>query len=378
MKGAKTDLKKISFRSPVDDKLYLEQDGNPSDSLDKDKALVLTVFIKDDEAFEEFEKEVDGQKVYEQRKKYPNGRRLIVCSDVLLEDGPNPYEDGDIPFARWQNYVLPREFWGISEVEQLESPQRIFNKLISFALDVLTLMGNPVWIVSTDSDVDTENLFNRPGLIIEKNPGSEVRREEGTQLQPYVLQLIDRMQQWFNDIAGTQDVTRGATPGSVTAASAISSLQEAAQTRVRQKSRNLDCYLQTVGQQYASRVMQYYTAPRVFRLTNNEGATRYFKAMFEGGTATVQQWNAEGQGWSEPVKLQAQGKLDVKVTTGSALPFAKAEKEQKLLQLFDRGIIDPQEVLQGTDYPNWETVLQRVQERQAAAAQAQAAAQQQG
>jgi hypothetical protein len=124
--------------------------------------------------------------------------------------------------------------------------------------------------------------------------------------------------------------------------------------------------------------MQYYTAPRVFRLTNNEGATRYFKAMFEGGTATVQQWNAEGQGWSEPVKLQAQGKLDVKVTTGSALPFAKAEKEQKLLQLFDRGIIDPQEVLQGTDYPNWETVLQRVQERQAAAAQAQAAAQQQG
>jgi hypothetical protein len=66
------------------------------------------------------------------------------------------------------------------------------------------------------------------------------------------------------------------------------------------------------------------------------------------------------------------------VTTGSALPFAKAEKEQKLLQLFDRGIIDPQEVLQGTDYPNWETVLQRVQERQAAAAQAQAAAQQQG
>jgi hypothetical protein len=378
MKGAKTDLKKISFRSPVDDKLYLEQDGNPSDSLDKDKALVITVFIKEDEAFEEFEKEVDGQKVYEQRKKYPNGRRLIVCSGVLLEDGPNPYEDGDIPFARWQNYVLPREFWGISEVEQLESPQRIFNKLISFALDVLTLMGNPVWIVSNDSDVDTENLFNRPGLIIEKNPGSEVRREEGTQLQPYVLQLIDRMQQWFNDIAGTQDVTRGATPGSVTAASAISSLQEAAQTRVRQKSRNLDCYLQTVGQQYASRVMQYYTAPRVFRLTNNEGATRYFKAMFEGGTATVQQWNAEGQGWSEPVKLQAQGKLDVKVTTGSALPFAKAEKEQKLLQLFDRGIIDPQEVLQGTDYPNWETVLQRVQERQAAAAQAQAAAQQQG
>jgi len=72
-----------------------------------------------------------------------------------------------------------------------------------------------------------------------------------------------------------------------------------------------------------------------------------------------------------PTNLQAAGKLDVKVTTGSTLPFAKAEKEQKLLQLFDRGIVDQQEVLQGTDFPNWEAVLQRVTERQQAAAAAQ-------
>jgi hypothetical protein len=123
--------------------------------------------------------------------------------------------------------------------------------------------------------------------------------------------------------------------------------------------------------------MQFYTAPRVFRLTNNQGVTTYFKAMFEkneagANSATVQQWNAEGGGWDMPIKLQASGQLDIKVTTGSTLPFAKAEKEQKLLQLFDRGIVDQQEVLQGTDYPNWEAVLQRVQERQQAAAQQQA------
>ena len=376
MKGAKTNFNKVTFRSPVDDKVYLENEGNPSDSLEKDKTLVVTVWIKDDETVEENETELNGERVYEARKKYPNGRRIITCGGVLLEDDSNPYEDGEIPFQRWQNYILPREFWGISEVEQLESPQRIFNKLISFALDCLTLMGNPVWIVSNDSDVDVENLFNRPGLIIEKNPNTEVRREEGTQLQPYVMQMIDRMQQWFNDIAGTQDVTRGASPGGVTAASAITSLQEAAQTRVRQKSRNLDQYLQTVGQQYASRVMQFYSAPRVFRLTNNEGATTYFKAAFGkdatgNNMATVQQWNAESKGWSMPTNLQAAGKLDVKVTTGSTLPFAKAEKEQKLLQLFDRGIVDQQEVLQGTDFPNWEAVLQRVTERQQAAAAAQ-------
>lgn len=368
-KGSKTDLRKVTYRSPTDDRIYLEQEGNPSDSLDKEKTLVITCWLADDETIDE--KEVvneEGGTEYEQTKRYPNGRRIVVASGVLLEDGPNPYADGEIPFARWQNYVLPREFWGISEVEQLESPQKIFNKLVSFALDVLTLMGNPIWVVSNDADIDTDNLFNRPGLIVEKSPGSEVRREEGVQLQPYVLQLIDRMQVWFNDIAGTQDVSRGATPGSVTAASAITTLQEAALTRVRQKSRNLDTYLQSFGQQYCSRVLQFYTAPQVFRLTNKQGASKYFKAAFREGGADVQEWN--GEGWGEVKSLDLRGKLDVRVTTGSTLPFARAEKEQKLFNLFDRGIVDSEEVLKGVDYPNYEAVLQRVQERQAAAAAA--------
>lgn len=371
MKGKRTEITKFKYKSPTqDNRLYLESEASPEDDYEKCQTLVLTLYINDEE-FIETEIETEGVKSYEQRKKYPNGRKVVIASHVVLEDGPNPYEDGKAPFQKVQNYVLPREFWGISEVEQLESPQRIFNKLVSFSLDVLTLMGNPVWIVSNDSDVDVENLFNRPGLIIEKNPGSEVRREEGVQLQPFVLQLIDRMQSWFNDVAGTQDVSRGATPGSVTAASAIASLQEAAQTRLRQKSRNIDNYIQELGQQYASRAMQFYTSPRVFRLTSDESANQYFKASISTSpegvkTATVQTWGEGGYGMPESYELKAE--LDVTVTTGSTLPFARAEKEQKLYQLFDRGLIDAEEVLKGVDFPNWQQIRQRMQQAAAAAA----------
>lgn len=371
MKNRRTEITKFKYKSPAqDNRLYLESEASPDSDYEKCQTLLLTLYISDDD-FVETEVETDGVKSYEQRKKYPNGRKIVIASQVVLEDGPNPYEDGKAPFQKVQNYILPREFWGISEVEQLESPQRIFNKLVSFSLDVLTLMGNPVWIVSNDSDVDVENLFNRPGLIIEKNPNSEVRREEGVQLQPFVLQLIDRMQGWFNDVAGTQDVSRGATPGSVTAASAIASLQEAAQTRLRQKSRNIDNYLQELGQQYASRAMQFYSSPRVFRLTNDNASNQYFKAAMttsEQGvkTVSVQRWAEEA--YTLPETYQLQGELDVTVTTGSTLPFARAEKEQKLYQLFDRGLIDAEEVLKGVDFPNWQQIRQRMQQTAAAAA----------
>jgi hypothetical protein len=66
-----------------------------------------------------------------------------------------------------------------------------------------------------------------------------VQREEGVQLQPFVLQLIDRMKLWFDDVSGSNDVSRGAKPEGITAASAIQSLQEAAQIRIRQKAETL-------------------------------------------------------------------------------------------------------------------------------------------
>lgn len=385
LKGSKNEMGPTRLRNPVSNILAVES-NQYTDLADKDKGLLVTVYLKSDEFIEEAKQAVDPLSgvptvTYLQKLRYPNGRKIVYCGDILLEDEENPYEDGEFPYQKVVNYVLPREFWGMSEVEQLEGPQKTFNKLVSFALDVLTLMGNPVWKVHSSSGVDTDNLTNRPGLVVEWDgePGHEPKREEGVQLQPYVLTLIDRMKEWFDQISGANDITRGIAPGGVTAASAIADLQNAAQTRVRQKSRLNDFYLRNVGAQYQSRALQFYTAPQVFRITGKDGAQRYFKFHVsgrtpEGGyTAHVERFSDEG-GSLGITEHTLKGKLDVRVTTGSALPFNKAEKEGKLLNLFDRGIVDSEEVLKGTEYPNWEAVHQRMEERKMAEAEAAAAA----
>jgi hypothetical protein len=77
----------------------------------------------------------------------------------------------------------------------------------------------------------------------------------------------------------------------------------------------------------------------------------------------------------EEKQVAVTGTLDVKVNTGSSLPFIKANEKNEALQLFDRGIIDDEEILKRFDYPNWEQVLARVTEKKALAAQEQAMAQ---
>lgn len=387
-KAAKTE-QEVFFRSPADRNMVMEGSTPPDPSI-KDQALVVFTYLSAEMCQDEFdEKEElgeDGSSRFVQIAKFPKGRKIVTCGNVVLEDGPNPYDDGEIPYERYPNYILPREFWGQSEIEQLKGPQRVFNKMVSFALDVMTLMGNPIWLIPSTSGVDPDNLVNRPGLNVEYDPdpsGAVPQRQEGVQLQPYVLQLIDRMGEWFDSIGGSQDITRGVNPTGVTAASAIDTLQEAAHTRVRQKARNMDVYLQQVGQHYKSRVFQYYSAPRIVRLTGNEGANRYFRMRIEpmqkvdgssGHKLYVTPYTDAGlEDVAGAQQFEIMGDFDVKVTTGSSLPFAKAEKAGKAKEAFQLGLIDEEEALKTMEWPNYQAVLQRVMEKRAAEADAAAA-----
>lgn len=346
------------------------------------KTMLFECFLKPDDIVEHSEVNDSGEKIYKLSKKYPKGRYVCIANGMILHDDELPYDDRLIPFAKYINYLDPRKFWGISEVEQLASPQIILNKILSYTIDVLLYTSNPIWIVDHSADVDTDLLNNIPGSIVEKSPGGEVRRENGPPLNPGFTQILDRIINWFNDVSGTSDFSRGEAPGGVTAASAIEQLISASRTRIRQRMRNLDCYLKDAGRQWLNRVLQYYTAPRVYRLTNQDGSQYFMKFHIDDveteygmkKRATIIKHDENGTEL-ETSQLILSGELDLRVQSGSDLPFEASDKERKALALFDRQIIDADEVLEQLQYPNKDKILQRLAERQAQAA---AAAQQQG
>jgi hypothetical protein len=370
---------------PVDRLTY----GKGPDEDLKSKVLVQTVYMKPSDTEEIEQDDVNGgEKLYITKLKYPRGRKIVKINNFIFEDRELEYDDLKFPFQRFVNSALPREFYGIDELENLKGPQAVFNKMVNFSLDVLMLMGNPIWLNPIESGVNSRHLTSEPGLVVEHNINAAPQRVEGVQLQPWVFNLIDRMEKWFNDTAGDQDVTRGINPTGVTANAAIENLLDAAQKRVKQKVRNVDSMLRDFGEQYVSRVMQYYTAPQVFRLTNKEGANKYFKFHVEhreepsdgsipglpAGTpkikkvAVVRDYIKNDLGQMVPSdesnEYEIRGEMDVRVNTISGLPFSKQETEQRVLNLFDRQIIDREEVLKRFDYPNAELITQRMKQAQ--------------
>ena len=244
--------------------LVAERDNN--DTQDANQVLILEMWCRDWVTMDET---VEGKK----QLKYPKGR-VITCLPelgILLSDKKNPYKDGKFPFVLMKNYDIPFEFWGVGEVEQIMSPQHYVNELTNQIIDNAKNTANMQWIIDKNSGIGQGKLTNRPGLVIRKTPGSEVRRDTPPAMPSYVREQIEVLKKDIQDISGVFDSLKGEQQGSVTAASAILALQEASQARIRLKIKLMEASLSELAQIVYSRMQQFWKLDRWVRVTDVEG-----------------------------------------------------------------------------------------------------------
>lgn len=228
------------------------------------QVLVLETWCRDYTTIDVEEKE-NGETVKKTKMKYPKGR-VIVTAPVLglvLEDKQNPYESGRFPFFIFKDLDVPFQFWGEGEVKWLLSPQKQINDLYNQVIDNAKTTANTQWIVDKNAGIPKGQLTNRPGLIIRKNPGTDVHRESPPSIPMYVQQMIDTLKNDMEVVSGIHDVTRGETPTGIQSAAAIQALQEAAQTRVRLKVTLHENALGVLGTEWVGRIKQFWKFNRL-------------------------------------------------------------------------------------------------------------------
>ena len=229
------------------------------------QVLVLEVWCRDYTTIDVEEVDDLGRKIKKKTRKYPKGR-VIICAPVLgliLEDKENPYDTGNFPFFIFKDIDVPGQFWGEGEVKWLLSPQQEMNDLYNQIIDNAKHTANMQWIIDKNAGIPKGEITNRPGLIIRKNPNSEVRRDSPPSMPMYVHQMIDTLKSDIEVISGVHDVTRGQTPTGIQSAAAIVALQEAAQIRVRLKVTLHENALGVLGTEWYERIKQFWKFNRV-------------------------------------------------------------------------------------------------------------------
>ncbi len=345
----KEQLIKQSSSAPTDKYLAFNKDTDNSDP--SQSILYIEAYIKDYTMIvEEFEEE--GKKYNKSKMKYPKGRRVVIAGDVLLFDGENPYNDpqnNNMPFIEWDCYPVPGKFYGMSEAEQIISPTKYANKIINNILETARLNSNPVWIVDKNSGIAKNSLSNRDGLVIRKNPGSEVRREAPPALPAYLLQVPQMLLGHIENISGVYDVTRGERPAGVTAAAAIQALNEQAQGRIRLKVQALESTLQDLGNMWLRRINQFWKTDKVIRVSGDESHIE--ESQYEIVTPD-----------------DIDGEFDVEVYGGSIMSSNHTARQQLFIQLAQTmaedglPMVDRQSMLEAMNIPRVQEVLTRINE----------------
>lgn len=369
----------VTLVSPIDKKSTV---SNPMPGQSNDDRALCTVIEcwLEDISLEQYEEENEVKF----KKRFPRGKVITILpgQKLRLQSIENPYRHGLKPFIRFVDTVLPRRFWGEGEVKELMGLQVIINKTLSVIMDYANFMGNPIWKTEKGAGVNPSKLTNSIGLVLEINDGfiDKVKREFPEGIPPYIIDFFHTMVRAVETVSGASEITQGRKPAGITAAAAIDTIQEAAQTRIRLKERNLQSSLSQLGKQVISLMMQYYTQPRIARITGKTEWPEYFEFFVEDLPEEDKvKYTKKGYKFDTSINRYVEGPteqgvskgiFDVKILSGTALPFAKAQKSNVAFRLFDSQVIDDEELLGVLEWPNKEQVLKRKRDKEAAAAQA--------
>lgn len=319
---------------------------NDQNSRFDNQVLVLEVWTWDVE--EEFD--VDGEEKHKQ-KEYKNGRVITLCPElsIILDDKESPYNDGQLPFVLVKDFDIPGKFWGEGEVAQLLSPQKHMNDLNNAILDNAKATANMPWIVDKNAGVGQGKITARPGLVIRKNPGSEVRREQPPAMPAYVVNAVESYKSDIESISGIYDTLKGDRAQGVYTAQGIMALQEAGQTRIRLKVDLMEDSLGKLGQMWFNRMKQFWNEDRWLLVTKHDGS--YDMKRFT----------------TEPLEYD----YDIKVTAGSTMKVNRGAMLDLMIRLAQtqmpdgQPLVDREAVVEYLPEEVKSAILERMQDKKA-------------
>lgn len=265
---------------------------------------------------------------------YPRGRVISWANGKLLYDRENPYIDSKWPYVRFNDVPFPEMFWGLGEVPNLINLQLLHDDTIDTMRLIHAYMANGRLIVDESTGLRERQIGNDPGEILFTRRGTHDRIKWLPGLTPPAefYTHVGAIERWFDQITGRMDVTRGINPSGVTAARALVALQRAAGIRVRARMRELEDTLLDAGRMIASRIQQF--APSSMQLKDGDEFREF--------------------SMNEEERLMP---FHLKVDVVSNLDDLRALEFQKLLLLFNMGMVDDTRLLKDSGLSSSEALL---------------------
>lgn len=277
--------------------------------------------------------------------KYPNGRLIVECEGVILQDGDNPYPLKRFPIIPFWSTLPLYGIWATPAVKFTQSLQQSGERLYTQLFENAVRLNNGVWILDESSGIDPDSFGGIPGEVQTINANSKPpvcifpppMPQQMTQL-PQVLFDKQKEIQGFSD-------ARSGNPGAGNISSDLfdqSVMRSQGVTQLRGRL-NAESY-----QRLAE--MIFYTMARYYKRQN-------LPFRGEKGMEVVQ--------WQD---VKRPDQYDVMLDEASIRPLSQAMLQKLVPQLWAAGKLGTKRGLDMLDWPDAEGTTTEVQQEMALAA----------
>ena len=273
------------------------------------------------------------------------------------------YDHGKYPYFFDALFPIEGSPCGYGYVDLCRNPQTEIDILKTSMVKNAMVGATPRYFSRIDGNINEEEFLNTSKPIVHVNGNVDeatLRRIDHTPLDGMYVNLLDRSIDELRETSGNTEAATGSTPGSVTAASGIAALQEAAgKTSSDSTQASYRVYSQIVDM-CIELIRQFYDMPRKFRILGQYGMERYVTYTNQG-IQPQHQGNDFGQdmGYRLPV-------FDIKVSAQKKNVYTKVAQNELALQFFQMGFFNPQMVdqslmcLEMMDFDDKDIIMQKI------------------
>lgn len=257
-------------------------------------------------------------------KDFPEGGLVTVTGDQVIQYLPIfPYQHGEFCFAKI-DHIPSGKYYASSAVEDLIPIQREYNRTRSQIVEAKNRMAKPQLSAQMGS-IDVSKMTTEPGQLVLYKAGFQAPQPIPLQPLPnYVLNEVQQLNADFDDLSGQHETSRGSVPAGVTAATAISYLQEQDDSMLSAEVDSIESAMEKTAKHTLSLVGQYWDIPRIVKVTGVDGS--WDAAMLKGSDLNHN--------------------YDIRMEAGSALPTSKAAKQALITDWMKLGFITPEDGMQ--------------------------------
>lgn len=272
--------------------------------------------------------------------RYEKGAVFVWAGSTILHENKDgwPYQHQQFPFTKIDHIPTGR-FYAESTITDLLPLQKEYNRTRSQIVESKNRMSKPQ-LMAPKGSIDPNRMTSEPGLIIFYQPGlNKPEVVQPANVPSYVIEELNRTISDMNDISSQHEISQGQTPPGVSAATAISYLQEQDDTVLSYTISSVEEATEKVSRHMLSHVAQFWNQARQVQVVGQNNQFEVFELN----------------------KDSLHNNTNFTIQVGSSTPRSLAAKQAFIMELGKMGWIPPDKALRYLDMSETSRLYEEMQ-----------------